>query len=280
MYNSCRILAEEWWETEKAGLSRTIHSVQLQSVQVFVKVLWIGFLLYGKLVSFRLSSSSSKSVFPINEGLSSIDEIAIGKKRVRSRAHCRRKFARKGRRWSGQQMQNDEEECLWQLKEKFFATTSRSVQSTVLTLFSKFWSFCRVQKEFSTTLHMARTSRNLVDEKRMISPKLKAGITLSEGVVATVWSFYTFDDMNKVMACKKDSIIVREGEEKKQVQKRFIVCNLEEAHCAFKKSHPEVEIGFLNSHCSGRSFASLLVHLELTRSEYNPFIKTSNWWLK
>ena len=46
------------------------------------------------------------------------------------------------------------------------------------------------------------------------------------------------------MAGKKDCITVREGDEKKQVQKWLILCNLKEAYCAFKDAHPELKIGF------------------------------------
>ena len=111
-------------------------------------------------------------MFAIDEGLSSIGETPIRTKQLLSRAYCRRKFARIGQalqsevfRLSEVEMENEEEKWLWQLKEKFSATTSRSEQVTILTLLPKSWSLRRVQKEFSTTFCMARTSRQLVEIK-------------------------------------------------------------------------------------------------------------------
>ena len=43
---------------------------------------------------------------------------------------------------------------------------------------------------------------------------------------------------------KKIVLLFEKGGEKKQVQRRLILCNLKEAYCAFKDAHLEVEIGF------------------------------------
>ena len=56
-------------------------------------------------------------------------------------------------------------EWLCQLKKECAGTSTRSVEVTISTLLLKSWPVWRVEKEFSTTLHMARHARRLVEEK-------------------------------------------------------------------------------------------------------------------
>ena len=120
-----------------------------------------------------------------------------------------------------------EEEWLCQLKEKFASASTRSEQVTILTLLLKSWPLRRAEKEFSTTLHMARQARRLVEEKGiMTSPNPRQGRTLPAEVAEKVVQFFCCDEISRLMPGKKDYVTIREGEEKKQVQKRLVLCGL------------------------------------------------------
>lgn len=60
-----------------------------------------------------------------------------------------------------------------------------------------------------------------------------------------VLQFYCSDDINKLMAGKKDHITIRESGEKKQIQKRVILCNFKEAYCDYKEYKPDLKRSFL-----------------------------------
>ena len=78
----------------------------------------------------------------------------------------------------------------------------------------------------------------------MSFPNPKPGRPLSDEVVEEVRGFYCSDDISRVMAGKKDFIIVREGGAKKEVQKGLVFCNVKEAYCAFKQAQLQLQIGF------------------------------------
>ena len=138
-----------------------------------------------------------------------------------------------------------EEEWLRQLKEKFASASTRSEQVTILTLLPKSWSLRRVEREFSTTLHMARQARRLVEEKGiMTSPNPRQGRTLPAEVAEKVVQFYCNDEISRMMPGEKDFVTIREGGEKKQVQKRLILCSLKKAYSLFKKAEANLKIGF------------------------------------
>ena len=95
---------------------------------------------------------------------------------------------------------------------------------------------------------MARQTRRLVEEKGiMTSPNPRQGRTLPAEVAEKKVYFFCRDEISRLMPGKKDYVTIREGGEKKQVQKRFILCSLKEAYSVFKKAGANLKIGFSKS---------------------------------
>ena len=56
--------------------------------------------------------------------------------------------------------------------------------------------------------------------------------------------FYEFDDISRILPCKKDFVSVRQGNQRVHVQKRLLLSNLKEVYQQFKKNHAMEKIGF------------------------------------
>ena len=92
---------------------------------------------------------------------------------------------------------------------------------------------------------MARQAKELVKEKGVLAiPDLKRGYALTEQTLHLVQSFYQSDEISRVMPGKKDYVSVRVGEGRVHVQKRLVLCNLQELYATFKDQHPSDHIGF------------------------------------
>ena len=105
----------------------------------------------------------------------------------------------------------------------------------------KSWSVKRIQEEFNATNYMAshaRTPFSLISSLAM--PDLKRGHALAEKTVHLVHSFHQSDEVSRVMPDRK----VREGEGQVHVQKRLVLCNLQELYTIFKDQHPSDHTGF------------------------------------
>ena len=140
-----------------------------------------------------------------------------------------------------------EEEMIFQLKDKFSSTTSRSERMRVLTVLPKSWSSRKIAGEFGVSRYLARQAKKLIAENGILSspnPKPRGRI-LSPTIAEKVSHFYLSDNVSRVMPGKKDSLSVL-GEDGKRVhkQKRLLLCNLLEAYNTFKANHPECKIGF------------------------------------
>lgn len=99
---------------------------------------------------------------------------------------------------------------------------------------------------FGVSNYMARQAKKLVQEKGILStPNPKCGKMLPKDTLNLVESFYTSDDVSRVMPGKKDvaSIMTTAGQ-REHCQKRLLLCNLKEAYAQFKMHHPGVEVGF------------------------------------
>lgn len=146
---------------------------------------------------------------------------------------------------SGVAAPNADSEIIQQLKEKFSLTNRKSEQVTILTLLPKSWSVRKVMNEFCTSQYLVTKARQLVKEKGILSsPNPKPGKSLAPEIVEEVKKFYCSDSISRIMPGKKDFVSAREDGEKKQVQKRMILCNLKDAYSAFKNAFPKMKIGF------------------------------------
>ncbi len=136
------------------------------------------------------------------------------------------------------------DEMINQLKEKFQSSGNRSEKLEVLTVLPKSWSIRKIEKEFQASNYMARKSKKLVQEKGLLStPNPKPGNNLSKKTTDDVVLFYKSDAISREMPGKRDCVSMIVKGRKERVQKRLILCNLKEAYQTLKNDN-SVKIGF------------------------------------
>ena len=141
--------------------------------------------------------------------------------------------------------ESDESEIIMQLKVKFQATTKRSEQLQILTILPQSWTRKRIRAEFGVSDYMARKSKQLVQEKGILSsPDPKAGSSLPSETVKLVTDFYESNEISRTMPGKKDFVSVRQEGRRVHVQKKLVLSNLKEVYHAFKDAFPGKKIGF------------------------------------
>ena len=103
----------------------------------------------------------------------------------------------------------------------------------------------RIENEFGTTNHMARSAKQLVIDKGVLSsPNPRRGKSLSRDTVELVTKFYESDEISRLMAGKKDCVTIKVDGKKEVLQKRLLLSNMAEAYRKFKDDHPEDKVGF------------------------------------
>ena len=108
----------------------------------------------------------------------------------------------------------------------------------ILTVFPKSWSLKKIPQEFGVSNYMARKSKELVEEKGVLSlPGPKPGPSLPPETVDTVHTFYESDDISRIMPGKKDFVSVKQEGKRLHVQKRLVLSNLTEVYCEFNSLH-------------------------------------------
>lgn len=142
--------------------------------------------------------------------------------------------------------QNEDQEIVKQLKDKFAETTDKDLKIKILSVLPRSWSSRKMEKEFNTTYHLARLTKKLVGENGiMCGPKKRIGThTLDIDTVSLVKQFYSSDDISRVCPGKRDFVTVNENNEKISKQRRLILMNLKEAYALFKQAHIGLKIGF------------------------------------
>ena len=96
---------------------------------------------------------------------------------------------------------------------------------------------------------MARKAKELVKKKGILSsPDPKPGRTLPQPTVDLVISFYE-NEISRIMPGRKDFVTVRKLDQRIQVQKRLVLCNLRELCRMFKDRYSDETIGFSKFAC-------------------------------
>ena len=139
----------------------------------------------------------------------------------------------------------DFQEMMTQLKDKFSNTDKRSEKVKVLTLVPGSWSIRKTAEEFETTYFMARTAKQLVSEDGVLSdPNPKAGKIRTTETVEMVKNFYLSEEISRIMPGQKDFVSVVVDGKREHKQKHLVLCNLKEAFQLFKDKYPDAKIGF------------------------------------
>lgn len=128
------------------------------------------------------------------------------------------------------------------LKEKIKdkSTTPRQ-QIQILTMAPLDWSRKQVAKFFEVSEYQVREARKLAEERGILAlPDAKRGRSLSQEVEDSVKLFYEDDEYSRLMPGTKDYVSIARNVHK---QKRLLLCNLNELHCAYKNKYPQHRIG-------------------------------------
>jgi len=144
----------------------------------------------------------------------------------------------------------DYQQLLLDLKAKC-AVSSKQEVVQLLTMAPLSWSIDKVAEEFKVSEYLVRKARALhrSDGVLGISDK-KQGHCLPKDTEAAVKAFYEDDDVSRICPGKKDYVSVKVNGKKEHIQKRLILCNLNELYASFKEK-TSLKIGF-SKFCSLR----------------------------
>lgn len=136
------------------------------------------------------------------------------------------------------------DELIGDLKTKFKELEKTSDKIQLLTILPKSLTIQEIQGEFKATQHMVRTAKDLRDKNGPLSrPAAKVGKRISDELKQAVLSYYTDDDVSRIMPGKNDCLTI----DKVKVQKRLMMCTLKECYEGYKTVHQGDEskkIGF------------------------------------
>lgn len=136
-------------------------------------------------------------------------------------------------------------EVLNQIKEKFASSTSKIEKFQLLTLAPQSWTGIELMNEFGISERQARNVKSLVKEQGILScPSVKKGRSLNPETENLATAFYDSDEVSRLMPGMKDYVSVKINDSKIHVQKRLILCNLNELYSIFKTQNPDVKLGF------------------------------------
>lgn len=130
------------------------------------------------------------------------------------------------------------------LQSKCIASTSRNDKLQILTLQPKSWSRKRVAEEFQVSERMVKAARKLRDAECVLArPAPKKGKPLADMTKRHVAELYEDDEFSRLCPGMKDKVSVRINGIKTQMQKRLLLCNLNELFTYFRNKYP-AKIGF------------------------------------
>eukprot|EP00112_Aurelia_sp_Birch-Aquarium-sp1_P018720 Seg4505.3 transcript_id=Seg4505.3/GoldUCD/mRNA.D3Y31 product="hypothetical protein" protein_id=Seg4505.3/GoldUCD/D3Y31 len=148
------------------------------------------------------------------------------------------------------------------MKEKL-KISNRQKKIQILTMAPHSWSIQHTANEFQVSEYMVRQERKIAAEKGVFEmPDQKKGKNLSKNIRRRVVDFYCDDEFSRQMPGKKDTVSVKRNI---LVQKRLLLCNLQELYTIFKGLHQDINIGF-STFCSLRPKWCILVGRSGTHS--------------
>ena len=162
----------------------------------------------------------------INSCLSEIGETPIRKKKLHQAKYPEQKVEKitaamkKGMLCDEQTVDQDGDEMIQKLIQKFLTTNSRSEKLQILTVLPKSWPLAKVEREFGVSKYTAMKAKDLVREKGILAtPDSKPGHTLAPKTAELVLAFYNSDEVSRIMPGKKDFVSVKENGHRFQVRK-------------------------------------------------------------
>ena len=131
------------------------------------------------------------------------------------------------------------DEIINMVKEKLESTESYRSKLQLLTISPPSWSIRKIVSTFNVTSHMARKAIQLRNEGGILNtPAPKRGNPLPVSTCNLVKEFYY--ENSRVLPGMKDTVSIKRNV---KVQKRLILCNLNELYAEFQKTHPAIKLG-------------------------------------
>ena len=144
------------------------------------------------------------------------------------------------------QKATDLDNIVYQMKEKL-KTCNRNQKIQVLTLTPVSWSIRKTATFFDVSIFIVRKSRRILKESGILSmPEKKKGRPLSDETITLVKQFYSDDEFSRQLPGKKDCVSIARNV---HMQKRLILCSLNELYIEFKKRNPLVKVGISRFCC-------------------------------
>lgn len=132
------------------------------------------------------------------------------------------------------------------IKIRLKSCKTNSEKINVLSVVPESWTIKRTMRELKVSSYLIKKSRSLVKEHGIV-PNVslkKLGSKLDPETLKIVREFYESDDNGRLCPGMKDCVTVRhEDGTKEKIQKRLILCNINELFKKFKDTHPELKIG-------------------------------------
>lgn len=137
-------------------------------------------------------------------------------------------------------------EIISQLKRKFNDSgTSRKERMKILSVLPMSWGIQKIVDEFEVSSFTAKRVKDVVLKHGILhDTEQKSGKSLELDIVETVREFYRNDKISRNCPGKKDFVTIRENGEKRQLQRRLVLMNLNEAYQIYKDEHPTRMLSF------------------------------------
>jgi len=112
--------------------------------------------------------------------------------------------------------------------------SSKAEVAQLLTVAPRSWTIAKTSQEFGVSEYLVRKARSERDEEGILAkPSRKQGSRLPPDVEKSVTEFYQCDEVSRICPGKKDYVSVEVSGQKQQVQKRLLLCNLNELYQQF-----------------------------------------------
>ena len=149
-----------------------------------------------------------------------------------------------------QQTEKDYMTFLYNVKEKVQQGKDSQEKIQFLTCTPESWSVNKAATFFNVTNYLVEKAVNLRKEKGIFAqvPNFQPKTILSEDTKQAVIDFHNNDLYSRCMPGMKNFVSIKKNH---HMQKRLLLCNLNELHNAFLKAHPNMKIIF-SKFCSMR----------------------------
>lgn len=140
----------------------------------------------------------------------------------------------------------DFNEMLSQLKEKFESVSNRSEKIKILTVLPKSWNQSKLQEHFKVTEYMATQAKKIVQARGTILCGLERKLgskKLDDATINQVQEFYR-TEMSRVCPGMRDYVTINDEGRKVRIQRLLLLMDLKEGYIEFKEKFPQHKIGF------------------------------------